>query len=226
MHTTHELTTSAFTLVLHGRETTIPELFPGFDEHDRLGVVVHTPGGALGASVLILATITAFYAIQRQRSDDFFIYPDYFVFHVGRRHGNHSMLDIWPEHKDVVVDDDAETILRAVNDRAITRLLVPDGEPGTPEFGRATLASGRPRTALAYAPDGRARDADLHAMGNAVGESYVAAVLEQSPELDAATRESVGAARARLHRDGCPVERYRRISLEDARGLLPTARSA
>jgi hypothetical protein len=50
---------------------------------DRLGIVVHQPGGALGASVLALATITAFYDLQRARGNDFFIYPDYFVFHVG-----------------------------------------------------------------------------------------------------------------------------------------------
>ena len=65
MHSTKELTSSAFMLLLDGRQVSIPDLFPGFDEYDRLGVVVHQPGGALGASVLILATITAFYDIQR-----------------------------------------------------------------------------------------------------------------------------------------------------------------
>lgn len=104
---------------------TIPDLFPGFDARDRLGVVVHHPGGALGASVLVLATITAFYDLQRSRGDDCFVYPDYFVFHVGQQHGNHSMLDIWPDHKEVVVAGEPEAVLRAIDDRAITRLLVP-----------------------------------------------------------------------------------------------------
>ena len=113
-----------------------------------------------------------------------------------------------------------QTILRAVNDHAITRLLVPDGEPGRPEFGRATLASGRLRTTLAYAPDGHVRAADLRAVGNAIGESYVSAVLEHSSELDTGARTAISATRAHLLEDGRPVERYRRISLEDARAML------
>ena len=43
------------------------------------------PCGAVGASALISAAITAFYDVQRSRGDDFFIYPDYFLFHVGAR---------------------------------------------------------------------------------------------------------------------------------------------
>ena len=171
MHSTRELTSASFTVELDGQQVTIPELFLGFDARDRLGIVVHHPGGALGASVLILATITAFYDMQRARGDDFFIYPDYFIFHVGQQHGNHSMLDIWPDHKEVVVANEPEAVLRAINDRAITRLLVPDGRPGNPSFGRATLASGWLRSALAYAPNGRAQDADVTAAGNAVTEA-------------------------------------------------------
>ena len=90
----------------------------------------------------------------------------------------------------------------------------------------ATLASGRLRTALAYGPDGHARDADVRAVGNAIGESYVAAVLEQTEQFNAATRAAIGATRARLQEAGRPVETYRRISLEDARGMLATPQSA
>ena len=36
-------------------------MFPGFDEHDRLGIVIHDDLGAAGAGSLILATVTAFY---------------------------------------------------------------------------------------------------------------------------------------------------------------------
>jgi hypothetical protein len=220
MHSASELGSSSFTLMRDGQQVVLPELFPGFDEHDRLGVVVHQPGGALGASVLILATITAFYDIQRRRADDFFVYPDYYVFHVGRPLGNHSMLDIWPNHKEVVTPNDPEQILRAINDRAITRLLVPDREPGDSSFERASLASGRLVTALAYAPTGSARDADVVAIGNAVTERYVMAVLEQSRDIEPVQKAAIRAERDRLIEHGRPVERYRQLSLDAARAQL------
>ena len=59
MHSTRELTSASFTMELDAQQVTTPELFPGDDARDRPGVVVHHPGGALGASVLIQATITA-----------------------------------------------------------------------------------------------------------------------------------------------------------------------
>jgi hypothetical protein len=220
MHSARELTSAAFTLELAGQPVPIPELFPGFDARDRLGIVVHQPGGALGASVLTLATITAFYDLQRAKGDDFFIYPDYFVFHVGQQHGNHSMLDIWPDHKEVVVADEPEAVLRAINDRAITHLLVPDGRPGSPSFGRATLASGCLKSALAYAPAGRAQDADVTAAGNTVTESYVSAVIDASAELDPEQKAALRDGRAQVMQNGRPVEHYRRVSLDTARALL------
>lgn len=223
MHSAKELSSSSFDLTINGRQAIVPELFPEFNEHDRLGVVVRQPGGALGASVVILATITAFYDIQRQRTDDFFIYPDYYIFHVGRSFGNHAMLDVWPAHKDVVVADDPEDLLQAINDRAVTRLLVEDGKPGTPVFHPATLASGRLVTALAYAPEGQVSDADVVAIGNEITEGYVAAVLDQSSEIEPEARAAIRAARAGLVHQGRPMERYRRLSLNDARARLASA---
>lgn len=220
MHSSRQLTSAAFTLELEGRPITLPELFPGFDERDRLGIVVHQPGGALGASVLVLATITAFYDIQRARADDFFIYPDYFVFHIGRQHGNHAMLDIWPDHKEVVVANESEAVLRAINDRAITRLLVPEGQPGNPSFERATLASGCLRSALAYAPSGWVHHAEVIAAGTAVTEAYVTAVINESAQIDPVMRAVLRAEREHVVEDGRPVEHYRRVSLDTARALL------
>ena len=79
------------------------ELFEDFGEHDRLGLVMRRPCGAVGASALISATVTAFYDLQRGRGPDFFIYPDYYLFHVGRPLGDHARLDVWPRRKEVVV---------------------------------------------------------------------------------------------------------------------------
>lgn len=123
VHTTEDLTSTSFVITADQQRITVPDLFPGFDERDRLGVVVRSPCGAVGASALILATITAFYDIQRQRARDFFVYPNYFLFHVGGLLGDHKMLDIFPSHKEVVVENSPEDILRAINDRAVTRLL-------------------------------------------------------------------------------------------------------
>src|SRR3954452_12425552 len=88
VHSARELRSEAFEITLAGREARLTDLFEGFGEHDRLGVIVVRPGGALGASALITATITAFYDLQRARGPDFFIYPDYYAFHVGRPFGD------------------------------------------------------------------------------------------------------------------------------------------
>ena len=95
MHSSRELRSSLFEIAVEGRRAGLEELFEGFGEHDRLGLVMSRPCGAVGASALI-ATITAFYDVQRALGDDFFIYPDYYLFHVGGPLGDHGRLDVWP----------------------------------------------------------------------------------------------------------------------------------
>ena len=220
MHTAVELSSPSFGIRVGGRPGTLSDVLPEFGEQDRVGVVVRHPCGAVGASALTLAAVTAFYDVQRSKSEEFFIYPDYFLFHVGAPLGDHGMLDIWPSHKEVVVADDPEELLRAINDRGITRLLVEDRPAFDSEsaFERESLASARNRivSALAYSPTGRVADADVLAAGNAVTESYVAAVLERSTEVAPELREEVALGRRALVEDGVPVESYRRVTLDDA----------
>jgi len=244
MHSAQELSSSMFEISVAGRWARLIDLFDGFDEHDRLGVIVCRPGGGLGASALITAAITAFYDIQRARGPDFFIYPDYFLFHVGKPFGDHSRLDIWPAHKDVVVPADAQEVLRAVNDRAITRLVVEQGEPRHRELGAEELASARARitSCLAYSPSGRVTEGDVRVAANPVVEGYVNTTLD--PEQRAAALRARGAEdragavaargneippeqRSRIKRereglieDGVPVETYRRIGLDEALARL------
>jgi hypothetical protein len=246
MHSSRELRSSSFEITVGAREVQLVELFDGFGEHDRLGVVLRRPCGAVGASALITATITAFYDLQRARGPDFFVYPDYFLFHVGRPLGDHARLDIWPSRKEVVVPDDAEQLLEAINDRAITRLVVEDGEPGEPAFEPEALASARARiaTCLVYSASGRVRDADVRIASNPVSEGYVDAVLDPEARLahlrgtnggDGARAAAIAArlaevapeerrrvkrARRDLVEGGVPVETYRRIALDQALGLL------
>jgi len=222
VHSSRELRSSSFRMTIDGEPATVPDLMPGFQDRDRLGIVVRRPCGVVGASALLLAAVTAFYDVQRERSPDFFIYPDYFVFHVGRKLGSHNRLDIWPPHKEVVVADEPEEVLRAINDRAITRLVVEDGAPGEGSFARETMASARARivTAVAYAANGRTRDADVSIAGNDVTETYVGGVLEQSRDIASGERDRIAAARRQLLEEDRPVESYRRIDLDEALGLL------
>ncbi len=246
MHSSRELRSSSFEISAGGREVRLADLFGGFGEQDRLGVVIRSPYGGVGASALITATITAFYDLQRARGPDFFIYPDYFLFHMGRPLGDYARLDVWPAHKELVVSEEPEQILRAVNDRAITRLIVEEAEPGQPAYARETVASARRRiaTCVAYSRSGRAHDADVRIASNPVSEGYVDDVLAPESRMaklragDARQRayaetiasptgEFASAARAQIRldrqnlvEDGRTVEAYRRIDLDEALGML------
>ena len=244
MHSSRELSSSSFEIEVGGVTAPLEELFEGFGEQDRLGVVLTQPCGAVGASALITATITAFYDIQRARGPDFFVYPDYYLFHVGRPLGDHGRFDIWPRHKEVVVPDGADRLLEAVNDRAVTRLVVEDGAAGEPPSDPGAVASARARieTCLTYSPSGRVDDADVRIASNPVTEGYVEAILApeariaklraegneeradaiaaRAGEVDRASRQRILAGRSDLAEHGVPVETYRRIGLDEALGRL------
>lgn len=235
-----------FRIELAGRVAPLEELFEGFGEHDRLGLVMRRPCGAVGASALITATITAFYDIHRSRGTDFFIYPDYYLFHVGGRLGDHARLDVWPSRKEVVVEDDTGRILEAIDDRAISRLLVEDGVRGDAELDAEAVASARARisSCLAYSASGRVSGGDVRIESNKVTEGYVTAVLDpearmerlrsegkagaeraeaiavRAGEVPAEVRREIMSARTGLIEDGLPVETYRRIGLDEALALL------
>jgi hypothetical protein len=211
-----------FEIEVAGRPARIEDLFAGFSEHDRIGLVMRRPCGAVGASALLTAAITAFYDFQRARSERFFVYPDYFLFHVGGPLGDHARLDVWPPRKEVVVEEDPDRILEAVDDRGITRLLVEDGPRAERRLAEEPVASARlrVRSCLAYSPSGRVEDADVRIASNRVAEGYVETVLERSREIDPAARHAIGLARRALVEDGVPVESYRRIELDEALALL------
>jgi hypothetical protein len=193
VHSSRELRSSSFEIRVDGRAGRVEDLFEGFGEQDRLGVVMSSPCGAVGASALITATITAFYDVHRARGEDFFVYPDYYLFHVARPLGDHARLDVWPRRKEVVVGEEPQEILEAIDDRAITRLVVEDREPGEPSLDEEAVASARGRiaTCLAYSPAGRVNDADVRIASNQVVEGYVEAILD--PEA------RVAGLRARLN---------------------------
>lgn len=207
MHTTTTLRSDGFEIAVDGRPATIADLFPGFDEQDRLGIVLHAHHAAAGAGTLILAAVTAFYDRLRDTNEPFFAYADYFAFHVGGDHGTLSQIDVYPAHKEVVVPADAEQIVEAINDRGVTRLLVPDGDAHEPTLAAETRDSAqrRIRTALAYSPTGQTSDADVLVSGSAQSDAYIDAMLGR-PE---AAAEEARAAQG-----------FRRLALHEALGML------
>jgi hypothetical protein len=248
VHSARELRSSDFAIEVAGRRVRIEELLEGFGEQDRLGLVMSRPCGAVGASALISATITAFYDIQRARGPDFFIYPDYYLFHVGRPLGDHARLDVWPCRKEVVVAEQPQQVLEAIDDRGITRLLVEDGTPQQPKLEPEALASAHARIAscLAYSASGRVDRPGVSIASNPVTEGYVQDILDpegriarlraetrngarveaiaaRAGEVEPEVRRRINLARRELVEHGVAVETYRRIDIDEALGLLAGA---
>lgn len=218
MHSTRDLHSSAFTIRVAGRQVPFDGIFPGFEERDRLGFVVRTPGGLAGASTAVMAAVTAYCDFQRSKPEHPFIYPDYFVIHAGEARGRHGMFDLWPDHKEVVVEGDAESVLRAINDRGITRLLGEEPSAHAQElagFESQTRSSALARmtTGLFFAPSGRVKDGDVEIWGNDVTERYVEQVLDESRDLLVAPLRTHLDVRRSLITDGRPVETFQRAPI-------------
>lgn len=181
MHSSTELGRGDFAILVEGRRVPIEDVLPGFDEQSRLGIIAASDFGAVGASSLLMAAVTSFYdGLRSSRPDGFIAYPDYFIFHVGRKRGNHHMLEVFPDHKEVVVGAEPEAIVRAINDRGVTHLLVPDNALAASIFEPQTADSAerRLRGAIVYSPSGRVPEADISVRGNARVDAYVRDTLE------------------------------------------------
>lgn len=125
MHTAEELTTSSFDYRIAGKPVSRSEVMPAITLDTRVGIVMGAPTEGLNAGNFVLSCVTAFYDRLRAVSDDFFEYPDYYTFQCTTEPADYRMLDIYPDHKNVPVEPDVETLARAIADRAIDILLVP-----------------------------------------------------------------------------------------------------
>lgn len=246
MHTARQFDASHFTVSRDGRLVSREDLLPDWGAHDRLGVVVTEPFGALGASHLIQLSITAFYDVRPSRRagrldgrDPRAVYPEIYLFHVGAPHGDHSAFDFWPARKEVVVGADPRLALDAINDRAITRLAVPDAEPTAVEHEWKEPAAARDRivTALAYSPTGRVRHPTWEVSGTDVrtehnvdlildpGRRYASAAsrAQQDATTDPLLIERTWARRTESRRGeggvGLAQARQRRAALRTAEGV-------
>ena len=162
MHTAKQLDASMFTVEIDGRALDRDALFPGWHQYDRLGVVVHDPLGGVGASLLVQLAITAFYD-QPGRRNGPPRYPEIYLFHVGGRYGNHSQFDYWPPRKEVFLENDAPAVLDAINERAITRLAVVDGEPAAVQYDYTEKPEAEEQilSAFTYSASGRVTNPDV-----------------------------------------------------------------
>ncbi|MEW9672554.1 hypothetical protein [Ammoniphilus sp. 3BR4] len=226
MHSTKIISSADFSFTLDGHLASLEDVFPGLHTQDRIGVVVRRPGGATGASGLLMATIARFYDSYRSKIGNEIgklrIYPECFIFHVGKSHGNHADMDIWPPHREVVVEDDPEKILEAINDRGITRLIVEDTPPLSAKFLRETISSAEHRiiSTLAYSATGRVKKADVSVTISRTIENYVLNTLSLSKELlEEDEFEHMLRIREGLALNGV-TETYRRIHLSDAIRML------
>lgn len=187
MHTATQLSVGMFGIEVGGKRASRHEVLPRWGPHDRVGVVADRPFGALGAALLLELAITAFYDERpSRRSTEHAIYPEIYLFHVGGYRGDHAPFDLYPARKEVEGISDPRAVLEAVNDRAITRLLIPDRAPA--ELGhewekpesRAERQSAIDRiaSAFAYSPDGRVGGSTVSLTGleSAVERNAIAAL--------------------------------------------------
>ncbi len=150
MHTADLMKTHEFAFTKNDQECRFTDILHNSQQGDRLGIVSMTPGDSLTAAPLLLAAIGDYYETLREMESDFFLYPEFFIFHVGHLQCYHSSLDIWPQSKEVVVSEDPQALLSAINDRGIHHLILPhsDKTSGTVMMHAAQAARRRLKTVL------------------------------------------------------------------------------
>ncbi len=186
MHTARQLRLGQFSVRVADAQTDASRWLD-WGPQDRLGIIVDRPLGALGASLAIQLATAAFYGLKGESRRRRPMYADNYLFHVGGPWGDFSAFDFWPARREIRLPPDPAAVLVAVNDRAITHLLVPDGKPREATFGfkEADSAEDRLKLCLAYGRDGNASPYDVtivtrspEALANA------AEALDMRPALD------------------------------------------
>lgn len=219
MHTTKELDSTLFEYRVDGDVVSRETVMPHITSDDRVGVVMGTGVEGLGAGNFVLSCVTAFYDyLSETHEEDFFEYPDYYTFQTTSEPADYRMLDIYPDHKNITVEPTAEHLLRAINDRAITTLLVPDVSPTSPDVDDITLQSAHRRIdhCYAYAPDGRPSDAEFSIrQPDQPTNEWFKATIESIDDESEVCVPSFGSS------DDSIVQQFRCVSVEQALERLP-----
>ena len=204
MHTATQFNLGMFDLEVEGERVDAPQALGGYGLLDRLGVVVTSPLGGVGASLLIQLAIARFYDLRPERRDGNPIYPEVYLFHVGGRYGMHTNYDFWPPRKEPLVYGDGARVLTEINDRGITHLAVPDGEADASVehfFKEANAAGDRLARCFAYSPAGRVEGGTLtiRALDAALAANTAAALDPRAPRAGTAQRRAAAGAASPGH---------------------------
>lgn len=218
MHTIDALDTTDFKYVSNGRTVPKHEVLPPIAIPDRLGIVMGHGAEGLGAGTFILASVIDFYAALSDQKTEFFEYPDFYTFQATTDPADYRMFDIYPDHKNVGIEGDAESVLQAVNDRAIDILLVPNRPPSTTQIEAITRRSAERRldACYLYAPRGRLDDPDFRIEAPREPLERWFETTAESTTDPAAEKEL--RARQANHRISQP---FRQVSIERALEYLP-----
>ena len=246
MHTIALLKSAMFDVTIGDARADISDVFPNWHLHDRFGLVIDGPLGGLGASHLVQVAITSFYDAAERRRGELTVYPEIYAFHVGRGWGSHAAFDFWPARREVILSDDPNDLLDAINDRGITRLAVPDRPGGTPQFRPKEFetALDRLQSAFVYDPAGRVPGGDLSIAGNdprtevnpqrvlhpvyldqpktmtkpfkESDSAYIAWLKSRATDVTDAQRAAATQRRVGLRTNGLVTETYRRVTTEES----------
>lgn len=219
VHTIDELDTGDFDYRMDGEPVSRTDVIPPLTLADRVGVMMGSGTAGIGAGGFILSCVIAFYDRLEETKAEFFEYPDYYTFQTTTQPADYGMLDIYPGHKNVTVEPDAERLLQAINDRAITVLLVPNEPTRTRDIENITLRSADRRIdhCYLYATDGHLDNAEfaIRHPRRPVEDWYqtTAHSVETVPETY--THPSLDSD------DDHIIHEFRRIPLEEALSRLP-----
>lgn len=255
MHTIALLRSEMFDVSVNGARTGIAEVLPQWNRLDRLGLVIDSALGGLGASHLVQIAITSFYESAKRRQGELTVYPEIYAFHVGKGWGSHAAFDFWPARREVMVSSDPKDLLDAINDRGITRLVVPDRPEVEFDYRPKEVDTALDRivSAFAYHPGGRTDGADVAIRGNdrrteinptrvlrpvyldrpvvtekAFKESdtaYVAWLKLRAADITPEENAVAYARRQALVQDGVATETYRRIGVAEALARMASRES-
>lgn len=209
-----------FELTRDGVPVSHTAFFADLSDTDRLGVFSPDGGEGVGASLLILAHVTAFYDRYRARGDDFFAYPDYFTFQRRSPCVAYGSFDVWPAHKNVTVGSGYGDTLAAITDRAVSVLAVPARsaptrqERGAPNDADADANLDRLRLASARRTIRRCY------LYSATGQMNRASLLVSCTNSDAAEWIGTTARAAGVDIDPAAAQSYREVSLDQALAAL------
>ncbi|WP_312797812.1 hypothetical protein [Tianweitania sp.] len=190
MHCADTLFANMFEIEKDGAPASTADIFPDWQPHDRFGILIDEPLGALGATHLIQVAIAAFYDARPERRTERRVYPEIYAIHIGEDFGALTEFDFWPARREVIVSTDHREILDAINDRAITRLALPytrpsrtlEHRPKEPDAALELL-----RSAILYSADGRLENPDFSITGLGRGTETNTRKVIRPPHLSEET---------------------------------------